>query len=104
MAATAQMVSYSSGSARLEGFLARPEGDGPFPAVVVIHEIYGLNENIKDIAQRFAKEGYIALAVDLFSKGNRMICMFRAMGNMLFKSPDNNSNVGDLKASLTFLA
>lgn len=103
MATTDQMVSFSSGSAHLEGYLARPEGEGPFPAIVVIHEIFGLNENIKDITQRFAKQGYVALGVDMFSKGNKVLCMFRAMGDMLFRAPDKNGGVRDLKAALTFL-
>ncbi len=49
-----QTISFQSGNRRLEGYLARPEGDGPFPGVVIIHEAFGLNENIKDIARRFA--------------------------------------------------
>ncbi len=57
MTQVAQSVSYQSGTRQLDGYLAHPEGDGPFPAVVVIHEAFGLNENIKDIARRFAGEG-----------------------------------------------
>lgn len=103
MPATAQAVSFPSGSARFDAYLARPDGDGPFPAVVVIHEIFGLNENIKDIARRFAGEGYVALAVDLFAGRNRAICMARFMAGMLLKSLSHGS-IGDLKAALSFLA
>ena len=103
MTQVAQSVSYQSGTRQLDGYLARPEGDGPFPAVVVIHEAFGLNEHIKDIARRFAGEGYVALAVDLFAGRNRAICMVRFMGGLLFNSRDNGS-IHDLKASLTFLA
>jgi len=63
MTQVAQSVSYQSGTRQLDGYLACPEGDGPFPAVVVIHEAFGLNENIKDIARRFAGEGYAALGL-----------------------------------------
>src|SRR5438552_17778556 len=49
----------------LNGFLVRPEGARPFPGVVVIHEAYGLNDNMRDIARRFANEGYAALSADL---------------------------------------
>ena len=51
------MISFQSGEGRLEAYLARPDGEGPFPGVVVIHEISGLNDNIRDITERFAKEG-----------------------------------------------
>jgi carboxymethylenebutenolidase len=98
-----QMVSFQSGDERLEAYLARPDGDGPFPGVVVIHEAFGLNENIKDISDRFAGEGYVALAVDLFSGRNRAICMARLIGGALRGSPDR-FGVRDLKRSLGVLA
>jgi carboxymethylenebutenolidase len=50
------------------GLLARPKQAGKYPAVVVIHEIWGLVDHIKDVANRLAREGYIALAVDLFDR------------------------------------
>jgi carboxymethylenebutenolidase len=103
MAPAAQSVSFPFGTTQLEGYLARPDGDGPFPGVVVIHEIFGLNENIKDIARRFVGAGYFALAVDLFAGRNRAVCMFRFMGEQLFKPLDNNS-IHELKTALTFLA
>ncbi|HLI88596.1 MAG TPA: dienelactone hydrolase family protein [Ktedonobacteraceae bacterium] len=98
-----QTVSFSSGARQVDAYLARPDGEGPFPGVVIIHEIYGLNENIRDIARRFANEGYAALAVDLFTGRNRTICMFRFMGQMLLR-PLNNSSLNDLKAALTYLS
>ncbi|WP_070988136.1 dienelactone hydrolase family protein [Halofilum ochraceum] len=51
----------------VSGYLARPRtGSGPFPAVVLIHEWWGLNDNIRAMARRFADAGYVALAVDLY--------------------------------------
>src|SRR5690242_4197566 len=85
------------------GYLALPDGRGPHPGVVVIHEAYGLNQNIKDITQRFADAGYAALAVDLFSERNRAICMTRYMAGMLIGSV-NRAGVDDLKSGLTLLA
>lgn len=99
----AETVSFPSGSKPLNGYLAYPEGDGPFPGVIVIHEIYGLNDNIRDIARRFADQGYAALAVDLFTSKNRAICMARFMGQMIFKSLDNAS-LHHLKSALSYLA
>lgn len=50
----------------LTGYLARPQDESPKPAVVVIQEWWGLNDHIKDVANRFAKEGFVALAPDLY--------------------------------------
>jgi carboxymethylenebutenolidase len=85
------------------GFAALPDGDGTHPGVVVIHEAYGLNENIKDITRRFAESGYAALAVDLFAGRNRTLCMARYMTGMLIGSVER-AGIGDLKAALTYLA
>lgn len=51
---------------KAKGFLARPDDDGKHAAVIVIHEIWGLVEHIKDVSRRFAREGFVSLAVDLF--------------------------------------
>lgn len=103
MTQVAHMTSFQSGRRQLDGYLARPEGDGPFPGIVLIHEIFGLNENMKDIAHRFAAQGYVALAVDLFTGRPRTICMFRVMAGLLL-TPLHNRGIHDLKAALTFLS
>ena len=61
-----QNVTFKSGTETASGFLATPEGKGPFPAVIVIQEWWGLNDWVKDQARALAKEGYVALAVDLY--------------------------------------
>ncbi len=96
-----QSVAFPAGARQLNGYLAQPEGDGPFPGIVVIHEAFGLNDDIKEITRRFAEEGYAALAVDLFSERNQIVCMFRFMGQMLFKALDNDS-VNELKTTLSY--
>ena len=58
-----ETVDYRDGT---QGYLAVPEGEGPFPALILIHEWWGLNDNIRDLADDFAQEGYVALAVDLY--------------------------------------
>ena len=95
-------ITFPSGKETLAGYLARPQGAGPFPGLIVIHEIYGLNENIQDIARRLANEGYAALAVDLFAGRNRTVCMFRFMGGMLLNSL-KHGGINDLRASLDWL-
>ena len=65
---TAGPVQYAGQGAEIMAYLAQPAGSGPFPAVLVCHEIFGLTEHIKDVARRFAAAGYVALAVDLLSR------------------------------------
>jgi carboxymethylenebutenolidase len=63
-----QMVTYDGEAGKVQAYLAKPEGEGPRPAVIVIHEIYGLNDQIKDVANRFAAQGYVAFAPHLYSR------------------------------------
>jgi carboxymethylenebutenolidase len=58
-------------------YLALPDGAEPHPGLVVIHEAFGLNDNIRDICRRLAEQGYAALGVDLFDGRNRAVCMAR---------------------------
>jgi len=95
-------VPRSNGRGAMESFLAKPEGAGNFPAIIVIHEISGLNDNIREIAGQFAEQGYVALGVDLFSNRNRMLCMLQIMHGMLIR-PLNNSMLSDLKSAMAVL-
>jgi carboxymethylenebutenolidase len=60
------MVSFPSNGGTAEGYLALPSASGKAPGVIVIQEWWGLNDNIKGIADRFATAGYLALAPDLY--------------------------------------
>ncbi len=76
-------VKFTGPGSDLLGFLAKPPGNGPHPGIVIIHENRGLNDHTKDIARRYAQEGFIGLAVDLVS---------RAGGT----KPDASANTGVL--------
>jgi len=65
-AATGKNVSYKSGNETVNAVLYTPSGSGPFPAVVVIHEWWGLNDWVKDQASKLADQGYETLAIDLY--------------------------------------
>jgi carboxymethylenebutenolidase len=60
------MIEFPSNSHKIPGYLASPDGSGPFPAVVAIQEWWGLVGHIKDVADRFAAEGFVTLAPDLY--------------------------------------
>jgi carboxymethylenebutenolidase len=64
----AETVQFPSGGTEISAYLARPEGGAPGPAVLVCHENRGLTPHIQDVARRFAKAGYAALALDLLSR------------------------------------
>ena len=61
-------ISYPSGGTSIRAYLARPSEGGRHPGILVIHEAFGLNDHIRDIANRFAQRGYIALAPDLYTR------------------------------------
>ncbi len=63
------------------GYLALPAADGPRPGVVVVHEIFGLNEDIRRAADRVAGLGYVSIAPDLVG-GGRLLCIARAMRDL----------------------
>jgi carboxymethylenebutenolidase len=65
---TTSTIRFPSGGTEVSGYLARPAGAGAGPAVLVCHENRGLTAHIQDVARRFAKAGYSALAPDLLSR------------------------------------
>jgi carboxymethylenebutenolidase len=67
------------GSFPLLGHLVRPKGDGPWPGVVLVHEIFGVDDVMRRHAQRMASAGYLTLAVDLYSAGGGARCIISTM-------------------------
>lgn len=73
-------VRIPSGDRWLRAELALPPGEGPHAAVIVIHEVFGLNGDIRQVAHRFASMGYVALAPNLLDgRGPKPICVVRLM-------------------------
>ena len=72
-----------SGSYPLTAYLARPDGDGPWPGVVMVHEAFGLDAVMLRLADRIAGAGYLALAVDLYSAGGARRCLVSTMRAMI---------------------
>ena len=61
-------VTFSSDGLQMKGYLARPKAPGNYPAVMVMHEAFGLVEHERDVARRFANAGFITLAPDIYSR------------------------------------
>ena len=64
--AGAGMITFTQGSTQVNGYLSIPRGNGTHPAVIVIHEWWGLNDWTKEQTDSLAKHGYLTLAVDLY--------------------------------------
>ena len=64
--ADGKTVSYKSGDETVQGVLYAPSGTGPLPALIVIHEYWGLNDWVKEQASKLSDQGYVALAIDLY--------------------------------------
>jgi len=99
---TSHMVEFPGGNQerKTPGFLARPKIDAVYPAVIVIHEIWGLVDHIKDVASRLASEGYVALAVDLFE--GKMITSIEE-GRSLREKLTQERTSADLNGGFNFL-
>jgi len=61
-------VTVQSGEVLIDAYLAEPIGDGSFPGVIVIQEIFGVNSHIRDVTERIAREGYVAIAPAIFQR------------------------------------
>jgi carboxymethylenebutenolidase len=63
-----QSVQVKNGDLMIDAYLATPTGDGPFPGIVVIQEIFGVNDHIRDITRRLANQGYVAIAPAIYQR------------------------------------
>jgi carboxymethylenebutenolidase len=91
------------GGATLMAYQAKPRGNGPFPLVLVCHENQGLTDHIRDVARRFAKEGYVGCAVDLLSReGGTARVTDRAQIPGLLSNAPAERHVGDFQSALRF--
>jgi dienelactone hydrolase len=70
-AVTTKEVEYSDGTTKLKGFIAYPAAAGPRPAILVVHEWWGLNDYVRMRAQKLADMGYVAMAIDMYGEGKQ---------------------------------
>ncbi len=90
----------------LPAYFARPDGAGPFPTVLVIEEIFGVHEYIKDTCRRLAKAGYLAVAPELYARIgdlSKMTDVNAIVRDVISKAPDDQM-LRDLDAAATWAA
>jgi carboxymethylenebutenolidase len=95
-----QTVTYKSGDETVSGYLALPTGGGKHPAIILIHEWWGLNDWVKDQTKQFAADGYVALAVDLY-RGKVGTTPDEA--HILMRGLPDDRGLRDLEAAFAYL-
>jgi carboxymethylenebutenolidase len=100
-AAQGKAVSYKSGDETVNGILYTPAGQGPFPALIVIHEYWGLNDWVKEQAGKLTDQGYVSLAIDLY-RGK--VADNPDLAHELMRGVPDDRALRDLRAAFDFLA
>ncbi|WP_313003924.1 dienelactone hydrolase family protein [Brevundimonas sp.] len=102
---TTATVSYRSADGfDLPAYVARPEGDGPFPVVIVVSEIFGVHEYIRDLCRRLAKAGYAAVAPAFFVREEDPAPLSdMARIQQIVAKAGYEQVMGDIEATLTWL-
>ncbi len=97
-------VKVPVGDGTIPAYQAKPSSGGPFPTVLVVQEIFGVHEHIKDICRRFAKLGYLAIAPELYARQGDVskFTDFRdIVGKVVSKVPDAQV-MSDLDATVAY--
>jgi carboxymethylenebutenolidase len=92
----------SGTSRQLSGYLARPDGEGPWPGVVVIFEAFGLDAEMRRHADRLARAGFLALIPDLYADGGARRCLVSTMRELTSGRPGRA--MADIEAARSWLA
>jgi carboxymethylenebutenolidase len=96
-------VTFTSQDAEITGYLARPVAEGTYPGVLICHENRGLTDHIRDVARRFAKAGYAALALDLLSREGGTATLDRDAVPGFLTDAGIERHVGDFAAAYEYL-
>jgi carboxymethylenebutenolidase len=102
----AGLVEVPAEDRRIAAYRARPEGAGPFPVALVVHEIFGLHEYVRDVCRRLARAGYLAVAPDLYARQGdpgRLASVEAILAQIVGRVPDAQV-LADLDAAAAWAA
>ena len=97
-------VAIPAGDGPMPAYRAVPKGEGPFPVILVVEEIFGVHDYIKDICRRLAKAGYCAVAPELYARQgdlSKMTDVKQIIAEVISKTPDAQW-IGDLDATVAW--
>ena len=103
-AVTTETVQFPNDGFTIKAFLARPaDATGRLPAIIILHEWWGLNDHSKDIALRFAEAGYAAAALDLYSRLGYKVTKDPAEAAQLMNTLSSQGALRDFNAATNYL-
>jgi carboxymethylenebutenolidase len=96
-------ITIEASPGQLRGYLAAPNGDGPWPGIVVLHEAHpgGLNDDIRRQSDRLASQGYLTFALDQYSRGRDFRCLMRVFREL---RKQRGQSFADIEVSRQWLA
>ena len=96
-------VQYPSGNVTMRAFVAAPQTKEKRPTIIVIQEWWGLTDHIKDVACRYAAEGYVAIAPDLYSRLGNALTTDPGEAGKLMNTLQQEDGLKDLNATVAYL-
>ena len=96
-------VTYAGPACALNAFVAEPADADSSPAAIVVQEWWGLNEHIRDVARRFAREGYFAIAPDLYSPQGHKVATEPNLAAQLMGGLKKTDGIADLQTTVQWL-
>jgi len=96
-------VTYPGRACKLKAFAVEPAADGGRAAVIVVQEWWGLNDHIRDVARRFAREGYFAIAPDLYSRQGHKVATEPNLAAELMGGLKKEDGIEDLQTTVEWL-
>lgn len=94
------MIEFGKNGDKVPAFMARPDDDEQHPGVIVIQEWWGLNDHIKDVTERMAREGYVAISPDLY---RGQVALEPDEAKKLAMDLERESALGDIQAGVDYL-